>query len=177
MEKSVILIDAENLLKSWQSHFGKAIYIDYQKLIGTLSRNTNLLRCYYYDAVPETIPMKKKQFLNALQRKGMQLRLKVLKSRTIQCPSCSKLITRDVQKGVDVSLATDILRHAWQQTCDICIIVSGDEDYKDAIDVAKDKGIKIWIVSFRDSLSSELGRSADRVFYIEDIAHDLERNH
>lgn len=170
MEKSIILIDAENILRSWWEYCKQKNVkdnIDYKKLVDALSSNTNLLRAYFYDGVPEIVPFKKKNFLEILQKKGIQLRTKILKNRKQTCEKCGDSIIREVQKGVDVSLATDILRHAWQNTCDICIIVSGDEDYKDAIEVAKDKGIKIWVASFRNSLSFELERTADKVIFLE----------
>jgi uncharacterized LabA/DUF88 family protein len=171
MEKSVVLIDSENVIRSWRMHSGKKI--DYMKLINAVSIGTNLLRAYLYDGVPEVIPPRKQKFLHALQRAGIQLRTKILKNRTYSCDYCNMPTTRQVQKGVDVSLATDILRHAFQQSCDICIIISGDEDYKDAIDVAKDKGIKVWICSFKRALSYELERSADKVVLIDNIMDEI----
>ena len=147
--------------------------IDYTKLVNVLSQNTNLLRAYFYDGLPADATPKKKNFLETLQKKGIQLRLKILKRRKLICKKCRDVTIREVQKGVDVSLATDILRHAWQNTCNICIIVSGDEDYKDDIDVAKDKGIKIWVASFRDSLSSELERTADKVILLDKLFNDI----
>ncbi|MBI5347040.1 MAG: NYN domain-containing protein [Candidatus Aenigmarchaeota archaeon] len=177
-EKSLVLIDAENVLRSWQN-FCKINNlnerVDYVKLRDTVSKDTNLLRAYFYDGVPENIPLKKKNFLDSLRKSGIQPRTKVLKNRHYFCNKCGDSGLRAIQKGVDVSLATDILRHAWQGTCDICIVVSGDEDYKDAIDVVKDKGIKVWIVSFKSSLSKELSLSADKVILLDDIFHDIKR--
>ena len=63
-----------------------------------------------------------------------------MKKRNHYCENCKTSTTKQIQKGVDVSLATDILRHGFQKSCDICIIASGDEDYKDAMDLIKDIG-------------------------------------
>lgn len=179
MEKSVILIDAENVLRAWMYHCStindSQARIDYHKLIIALSQGTNLLRAYFYDGVPSNVPLNKKKFLEALQHQGIQLRTKILKTRTTTCKQCGTSETRTIQKGVDVALATDILRHAWQNTCEICIIVSGDEDYKDAIECAKDKGVKVWVCSFKPSLSSELARTADKIFYLEDLFGTIKR--
>ena len=177
-EKSVVLIDAENVIKSWWKYCevnNLKDKIDYAKLISVLSENTNLLRAYFYDGVPEKISIKKKNFLDVLQKKGIQLRTKILKDRSYQCEKCSEISIKRVQKGVDVSLATDILRHAFQQTCQICIVVSGDEDYKDAIEVAKDRGIKVWVSSFRMSLSSEVEKAADKIILLEDIFNQTKK--
>ena len=51
--------------------------------------------------------------------------------------------------------------------------MQGDEDYKDAIDVARDKGIKVWIASFRKSLARELRNNADKVLFIEDFIEQI----
>lgn len=178
MEKSLVLIDAENVLKSWQHYCnskGIKEYIDYVRLTSKLTEGTNFLRAIFYDGIPENISVKKKNFHDALQHRGIQLRTKILKKREHVCTKCKNRDLRSVQKGVDVSLATDILRHAWQKSCDICIIVSGDEDYKDAIDCAKEKGLKIWIASFKSSLSSDLRKTADRTIFLEDIFDDIKK--
>lgn len=178
MEKSLILIDGENIIKSWQSYCrekGIDEHIDYVKLVSKLSEGTNRLRAIFYDGVPENIPLKKKKFHNALQHNGIQLRTKMLKNRQHYCTKCKNMDIRTVQKGVDVSLATDILRHAWQNSSDICIVVSGDEDYRDAIDCAKEKGMKVWVASFKNSLSGDLRRSADRMIFLEDIFDEVKK--
>ncbi|MBI5392738.1 NYN domain-containing protein [Candidatus Woesearchaeota archaeon] len=127
----------------------------------------------FNSGVPEQIPVKKKNFIQALQEKGIQIRTKILKNRKMVCPNCSTTHERQIQKGVDISLATDILRHALQKTCNICIIVSGDEDFKDAIECAKDAGIKIWVASFRNSLSKEIKITADKIIYLDDLFNDI----
>ena len=175
-EKSVVLIDAENVIRSWWNYCKENnvnVKIDYKKMIDVLSSGTNLLRAYFYDGVPENISVKKKNFLEALQNKGIQLRTKILKKRRFTCDNCKAITVKEIQKGVDVSLATDILRHAFQKTCEVCIVVSGDEDYKDAIDVVKDQGIKVWVASFKDSLSQELHLTADKTIFLEDIFESI----
>jgi len=171
-EQSIVLIDSQNVLCAWMNYSkqnGSQSKLDYKRLVDQLSISTDLLRAYFYDGIEENITTKKKNFLEALSYKGIQLRTKILKDRTSKCPHCGKEQVRQVQKGVDVSLATDILRHAWQQTCKICIVVSGDEDYKDAIDVAKDKGVKVWVASFKSCLSNDLRKSADKIIFLDDI--------
>ena len=178
MEKSVILIDAGNVLGGWFNYCTVnqlQAKIDYLKLVKKLSDGTNLLRPYFYDGVPENIPLKKKNFLEALQHQGVQLRTKILKDKRHTCTRCNHTDIKSVQKGVDVSLATDILRHSWQGSCELCIVVSGDEDYSDAIKCVKDKGIKVWIASFRSSLSNDLAMIADKVIYLDDIFDEIKQ--
>ncbi len=178
MEKSLVLIDGENIIKSWWWHCKEnhlSDNIDYIKLVKKVSENTNLLRAIFYDGIPESIPVKKKNFHKSLSNGNIQLRTKILKTRKHICPNCNHQSTKEVQKGVDVALATDILRHAWQKSCDVCIVASGDEDYKDAIECAKERGLKVWVVSFKRSLSSNLKNSADKIIYMEDIFDHIKR--
>ena len=173
---SVVLIDGGNVINGWwrfceQNHLKAKI--DYAKLVKKLSEGTDLLRGYFYDGVPEYLQKGKKVFFEALQKQGIQLRTKTLKNRTNTCSNCGYTEQKAVQKGVDVSLATDILRHAWQRTCNICIVVSGDEDYKDAIECVKDKGIKVWVASFKCCLSFEMRKIADKMIFLDDIFNDI----
>ena len=97
MEKAVILIDAGNVLGGWRTYCeinNLNEKIDYLKLVGKLSEGTNLLRPYFYDGVPENIPIKKKNFLEALQHQGIQLRTKILKNRKHICKNCGNMDTR-----------------------------------------------------------------------------------
>ena len=49
-----------------------------------------------------------------------------------------------VEKGVDIMLATDMLKYAWDDLYDIGIVVSGDGDYTYAIKAIKEKtGVEI----------------------------------
>lgn len=183
-EKSIVFIDAQNVLMGWRNYCittGKVLppegasdkririseKLDYKKLVDVLSANTNLLRAYFYDGVDEHIDVDKKNFLKAIGEQGIQTKTKVLKLRNFYCNSCKGIRQGRVQKGVDVALATDLLRHSSQNSCSICIVVSGDEDFADAISFAQDKGVKVWIASFKASLSPTL--KADKKIYIESI--------
>lgn len=131
------------------------------------------MRAYFYDGVPENISAKKKGFLKALEHKGIQTRTRILKKKDHTCVKCNHKFTKDIQKGVDVCLATDILRHALQRSCEICIVVSGDSDYIDAMELAKNNGIKVWVASFRRSLSKDI--RADKIILLDDIFEDIKQ--
>jgi len=174
-----VLIDGENVIRGWRNYClnsGKRSTLDYVKLITKLAEGTNLLRAIFYDATPENMSDKKKIFQDYLHHNGIQLRTKILKIRTNLCGKCGNKEIKYIQKGVDVSLATDILRHSLQKSCDIYIVVSGDEDYKDAIECAKERGVKVWVASFRKSLSSDLRKSADKVILLDDINKEIRKN-
>lgn len=51
------------------------------------------------------------------------------------------------EKAVDVKLACDMLM--FRQIYDVAIIVSGDQDYVPAVEIAKDSGKEVFNVAFR----------------------------
>lgn len=178
MEKSIVLIDSENVLQSWRSYCKKNSLqekIDYKKLVEKLTEGTSLVRPYFYDGVPPVIPPNKKKFLDSLSLQGFEVKTKIIKDRSYNCGSCHNRIQKMVQKGVDVALATDIIRHTEQLSTNICIVVSGDEDFLDAIKYVKDKGTKVWVCSFESCLSRELRRSADKFFAMEDLFEEVKQ--
>ncbi len=72
------------------------------------------------------------------------------------------------EKGIDVKLATDMLVHATRGNYDVAILVSGDADFKDALQAVKDFGHHVEVALF-DPLGSsrELREVADRVIRID----------
>ena len=61
----------------------------------------------------------------------------------LKCPFCSSPIKRTVEKGVDVSIVTDMLQHAWDGTYDAAVLVTADTDFIPAIKFLDTRGKKI----------------------------------
>jgi uncharacterized LabA/DUF88 family protein len=74
----------------------------------------------------------------------------------VEIPRCAQNISRDVQKGVDVGIATPILKLAAQGQYDRLVLAAGDGDFEDAIDYVKSELHKeVWIARFHDSVSAD----------------------
>lgn len=71
------------------------------------------------------------------------------------CPSCKSLLDRTVEKGVDTAIVTDMLQHAWDNTYDVGVLMSGDRDFIPAVQFLNRKGKKIVHASFTN-LGQEL---------------------
>ena len=79
-----------------------------------------------------------------------------------------------VEKGVDIMLATDLLRFAWNDLYDVAILVSGDGDFAYALQAAKDRGKHVEVAAFSSNLSWELAQVADdREFLTPEYFSDL----
>ena len=74
-----------------------------------------------------------------------------------------------MEKGADVALVTDLLSLAWEDAYDLAILVSGDADFIKAVDKVKSKGKRVWIASFKDALSGDLRRCADKIVFLNDL--------
>jgi uncharacterized LabA/DUF88 family protein len=69
----------------------------------------------------------------------MRVMLCVRKQLDLHCPSCSTSFKRLVQQGVDVGIASLILKSADQDHHDRLIISAGDGDFEDAIIYAREE--------------------------------------
>jgi len=169
MDKIYFFIDGSNFYKgiknqgfqSWD-----ATHIDLNLFCSSLIKpeDQKLIRIYYYDA-----PIKQEwdnrryrtqqQFFNRLRSQDkIELKLGRLEGKY---PDDIK------EKGIDVQLATDLIRFAYNNSYEIGIIISADGDYTPAIQLAKDMGKNIYNVYFAKRASYHLKRICDKFIPIE----------
>jgi len=77
-------------------------------------------------------------------------------------PSVFKKASRTRRsKAVDISLATDMLSHAFSDHFDGVILIAGDGDYVPLVEAVKRQGKLVQVVFFRSVVSEALRLSAD----------------
>jgi uncharacterized LabA/DUF88 family protein len=59
------------------------------------------------------------------------------------CPSCGVSLALTEEKGVDVAIATDMIKLAWEEAYDWAVLVSSDRDFVPAVEFLNSKGRKI----------------------------------
>lgn len=64
------------------------------------------------------------------------------------CPHCGATVAGTVEKGVDVAIATDMIRLAWEESYDYAVLVSSDADYIPAVEFLNSKGRRVIHVGF-----------------------------
>ena len=64
------------------------------------------------------------------------------------CPSCEGKLELTTEKGVDTAIVTDMLQHAWDNTYDTGVLLSGDADFIPAVKFLNLKGKKMVHASF-----------------------------
>ncbi len=165
-ERVMILIDGNNLYHELKGHFGRSD-LDFGKFCKKLAGNRDLVRTYYYNApVDQTREpdryARQQQFFRSLQRLPyFELRLGRLVY--FDWPKQSP-----IEKGVDVKLSTDMVVHAFRNSYDTAILVSGDTDYSAALQAVKDQGKHVEVALFGGRQTSlHLRDTSDRTIEID----------
>src|SRR3546814_19239266 len=84
-------------------------------------------------------------------------------------PKCSHQFDKQVQKGVDVAIATLVLKLAIQNKYERLVLCAGDGDFEDAIKyVTSECGKELVLCGFGPSLSADLKSYARNVIFLED---------
>ncbi len=59
------------------------------------------------------------------------------------CPKCKADTRGTEEKGIDVRMATDMVKLAWEDNYDVAVLVSSDEDFVPVAEFLEDRGIKV----------------------------------
>ena len=163
-----VFIDGSNVWHG-QHHYseaqGRKLLLDYDKLVKHLANGREVRRTIYYCSVPDRPDNSQVKFNEYLRNIGFLVIEKKLKERIDSTTGMSI----KSEKGLDVSLAVDLLGYAWEDAYDDAILISGDEDYVGAVQKVMQKGKNVEVVAFRGSLSSRLRQECRNPTYIDDL--------
>lgn len=171
--KTIWIIDGAYLF-----NYGKTHPFDYLKLKNEIVRLNGgpLYESYFLNSTQDPSADAQSAFytwLKSAPPKGPKFRVQLyrLKDMHLVCPSCNHGFVRQVQKGVDVAIATLIVKLAAQNVYDRLILSAGDGDFEDAISYVKSELHKeVWISGSTENLSSDLQSYADNVLWMEDMS-------
>ncbi|KPV61975.1 MAG: NYN domain protein [Candidatus Bathyarchaeota archaeon BA2] len=160
----MMFIDGSNLFWACKKFRGD-FKIDYGKLRDELVGNRRLVRPYFYCAIGVPPDPDQIRFHDSLRFQGFTVVTRPLKVRQGGM----------VEKGVDVALVTDMLKFAFMNVYDVAILVSGDNDFAEAVKVVKDRGILLEIAAFEHTIGRDLRILADKFTSIDSIADKIEK--
>ncbi len=169
-DKVMIFIDGSNVYRSCRDLDFK---ISYTKFLSILRKDRNVIRTYYYSGI-KSKNQNEGKFFKMLKGLGVEIKTKLLKKRNVTCRSCGTVAETYIEKGIDASLSTDLLWHAFQKSYDIGIIVSADADFIPPIERVRDLGRRVELWAFKHTLGNELKNKADTVNFIDDIIDKIE---
>jgi len=119
-------------------------------------------------------------YYHYLEYQGFKTTIIPLRKRTfeIKCPHCDEtfIFEKEVEKGVDVALVSDMLSLAVAGAYDVAIIVAGDFDYHKAIDEVQRRGLIAEVAYFRSQgISKDLIRLSDHFIDLEKMIDKIEK--
>lgn len=176
--RTVWIVDGAYCMKAAPGHY------DVLRLKAALeSRNgSEFAESYYLNSTPNLQSAQQDAFhtwLKMAAPKGPKMRVQLYEVKAMHCvcPKCSEHFDRPVQKGVDVGIATLIIKLASQNRYDRLMLLAGDGDFEDAIDYVKSELHKeVWIAGFPDSVSADLQSYSDNVLWISDFWPEVVRS-
>jgi uncharacterized LabA/DUF88 family protein len=162
-DRVIIFIDGSNLYHSLKNNF-KRVDLNFAEFTKKLVGQRHLIRTYYYNVLQEPVQRtdgtrEQQDFLETL-RKTPYLELRLGTTKLSQGVP--------VERGIDVTLATDLLYFASNNSYDIAILVSGDSDFGYTLQVVKNMGKHVEVAYFENAASRDLINSAD-------FLHQLDR--
>jgi hypothetical protein len=178
--KTMWLIDAAYLFNAQES-VGPDYNFDYLKLRQVLEKEGPIDSAWYLNSTQNPPTDNQSGFHAWLQTPlpgGPELNVNLykLKQRDFECPYCDRRFSLQMQKGVDVGLATLTVSMADQNEYDNLILSSGDGDLRDALaHVRQNCGKRIELCVFRWGISPDLQNFADTIHWIDDFADDVEK--
>ena len=177
--RTVWVIDGAYLLKAAQrwGHF------DYLKLKQLLEQENGepFVESYYFNATPNPPTDQQNAFhtwLKSAPPRGPKIRVKLyqLKRVRVECPECHHQFEIQVQKGVDVGIASLIVKLAALDHFDRLVLSAGDGDFEDAISYVKEiKRKEFWLSGFEETISADLQSYADKVIWLDSVWEQIRR--
>jgi uncharacterized LabA/DUF88 family protein len=157
--------------------------VDYLKLKNEIEKMNGgpIYEAYYLNSLQDPVTDAQNAFhtwIKSAPPKGPKMRVQLykLKDNHIRCPACNHQFDRQVQKGVDVGIATLIIKLATKNVYDRLILSAGDGDFEDAISYIKsDLHKEFWVTGGQDSLSTDLQSYADRVLWLDEMVPAIDK--
>ena len=168
MPRVRFFIDGSNIFHGSRDHsraVGRDIAVDYVKMRDLLLAGREHVGTVFFAAHPTEIPDRQQAFHHRLHHAGFELVLRPLKTG----PGREK----PYEKGVDVALATRLLVDGFNGGMDVCVLVSGDANYLDAVHELHRLGILVEVAAFRASAGEELRAAADQFTALDDVVERI----
>ena len=169
-EKTALFIDGSNFYAATRL---LNMDVDYAKLHQFFSQDTNLIRAYYYTAIPEDHEFSPlRPLIDWLDYNGFAVISKL--TREFTDPETGKKRTKG---NMDMELALDMLKLA--PHIDHAILFSGDGDFCRLLEDVQDLGVRVSVVSTTKTsppmVADSLRRMADIFIEMESIRDDIAR--
>ncbi len=151
-----VFVDIQNMYYSARALYGRKV--NFKNVLDQAVSGRQLVRALAYGITTEEAH--EEEFHEALSGQGFEVRTKPLQT----------FVGGQKKGDWDVGIATDILR--LEPKIDVAVLVCGDGDFVPLVEFAKEKGLRMEVIGFRESTSKNLIDSADSFF---DLSGDTKR--
>ena len=182
----MIFIDGSNVFFDWgKANPGKSMDVEkYIELIKNKYPNIDFIRTYYFTS--ETTNNKsflqqvnKMPYCEVITGRLQEKTYKIDEKQGIVCSKCGELITAEcttyTDKGTDVNIAVEMLKHAYEKSYELAVLISRDADFVGVVKIIKNLGCNVELVLFDETKNSaqELSANVDKVTLIEPTEYYL----
>jgi len=135
---------------------GPAKYLQRLRILG---KQQTVVRCFYFDALDDEDP----EMVTFFEKMRGLDDTHVYLGRLVRGGS------RRRQKGVDIQLAVAALKVAGSGNADVIALVTGDQDFIPLVEAIRDEGPVVYVLAFKDAVSTDLLNAADRKYVFDDF--------
>jgi len=143
-----VFVDIQNMYYSARALYNKKV--NFQKLLEEAVGDRQLVRAMAYGITTEEAH--EGEFHEALSKQGFEVKTKPLQT----------FVGGQNKGDWDVGIAMDILR--LEAKIDVAVLASGDGDFIPLVMFSQEHGLRMEVISFRESTSSALVEAVDSFF-------------
>lgn len=177
--KSIVYIDNSNIYRGGKD---SGWLPEYEKLMRFLEKLGGMIWDVHFFAIEETSTERTStsDFFDYLQKGlGFTLHLFTYGFKSIRCIHCGRFSQLTVEKGLDVGMATQIMKDIHNDAFDTMILMSSNREYIELMDYVRSTGKKVKLLIWRNTLSQELidftNRWSIEVIYLDNYREELEK--
>lgn len=149
-----VFVDVSNLFYSARS---MGVEVNYIRLLEHAARGRHLIRASAYTGIdPEN--GSQRRFVDFLSANGYR----------VVCKDIQRHESGRIKADLDVEMTLDIYMMA--ENFDVVVLITGDGDFKRLVEVVQQRGVRVEIIGFGASTSSELIAIADQFTEISTIS-------
>jgi uncharacterized LabA/DUF88 family protein len=177
--KTIVYIDNSNIYRGGKD---TGWLPEYEKLMRFLEKLGGMIWDVHFFAIEETSTERTStsDFFDYLQKGlGFTLHLFTYGFKSIRCIHCGRFSQLTVEKGLDVGVATQIMKDLHNEAFDTMILMSSNREYVEIMDYVRSTGKKVKLLIWRNTLSQELvdftNRWSIEVIYLDNYREELEK--
>jgi uncharacterized LabA/DUF88 family protein len=178
--KTVVYIDNSNIYRGGK----EAGWLpEYEKLMRFLETLGGYLWDVHFFAIEESSSERTStsDFFDYLQKGlGFKLHLYTFGYKTLKCIHCGRFSQTSLEKGIDVGIATQIMRDFHNDAFDTLILMSANRDFIELLDFLRASGKKVKLLVWRNTMNQELfdftNKWAIEVIYLDNYRPELEKS-